>query len=213
MSNHIKQTAANPNQLGHVVINPDGTALAGAGAGAGLTKVFSTDGTDAGAVYGKADADGILNVKLVATGGTNINISAGDIDVDLDYATDGVAIGNETAVADFNSGAAGAQTLRVVQATDSGILISTAVTNTFSTVGVASASALAANASRKTAVFVNDSANIIYLGLGGAAVVGSGIRLNSNGGSYEINSTNMYRGQIFAIATGAASNMTIIEGA
>ena len=89
----------------------------------------------------------------------------------------------------------------------------TTPTNTFATVGVASALALAANANRKYAIFVNDSANIIYLGLGAAAVVGSGIRLNANGGSYEINWQNLYTGEIYAIAGGAGSNLSIIEGA
>lgn len=83
---------------------------------------------------------------------------------------------------------------------------------TFVAVGVASGLALAANANRKGATFVNDSVNTIYLGIGANAVVGSGIRLNANGGAYEINGFNLNVQAINAIATGAASNMGIHEG-
>ncbi len=102
-----------PGINGVVVLNSDGTNI-GSAPGGILAKTFSTNGTDAGAVYGKADADGILNVKLVATGGTNINISAGDLDVDLDFATDGCAVGNSTGEWVAGAGAVNAQTQRVV---------------------------------------------------------------------------------------------------
>lgn len=82
----------------------------------------------------------------------------------------------------------------------------------FATVGVASALALAANQARADTDFVNDSDNIIYLARGNAAVVGSGIRLNPNGGTYHIGLYNLFLGNIYAIATGANSNMTISEG-
>ena len=82
----------------------------------------------------------------------------------------------------------------------------------FATVGVASAIALAANVSRVDADFVNDSDNVIYLARGNAAVIGSGIRLNPNGGSYHMGLFNLFLGDIYAIATGAGSNMTISEG-
>jgi len=81
----------------------------------------------------------------------------------------------------------------------------------FATVGVASAEVLAENKQRRGVVFVNDSANQIYLGVGAAAVVGSGIRLNANGGAYEINGDNLTTQDIRAIATAASSNLTIME--
>ena len=88
----------------------------------------------------------------------------------------------------------------------------TTVTDTSVTVGVATGEALAANVARANAVFVNDSSETIYLARGNDAVVGSGIRLNANGGSYEIDGGNLFVGAINAIATGAGANLTVSEG-
>lgn len=82
---------------------------------------------------------------------------------------------------------------------------------TFATVGVASAIVLAANAARQGAEFVNDSNKIIYLAFGAAAVVGSGRRLNANGGSYIINAENLTTQDVRAISTGASKNLTVNE--
>ncbi|GAI84025.1 unnamed protein product, partial [marine sediment metagenome] len=79
-------------------------------------------------------------------------------------------------------------------------------------VGVASTAVLAANANRIFAEFVNDSANVIYLALGAAAVMNRGIRLNANGGSFEIGLTNLYTGAVKAISGVAAQNLTVSEG-
>ena len=84
--------------------------------------------------------------------------------------------------------------------------------NTFLAVSNVSQTALASNPNRKSATFVNDSANTIYLGLEDAAVVGSGIRLNANGGSYEINYINRFTGLVTAIAgVVGPSNLTVTE--
>ena len=88
----------------------------------------------------------------------------------------------------------------------------TTVTDTFATVGVASALALAANVQRANAVFVNDSSETIYLARGNAAVLNRGIRLNANGGSYEIDASNLFQGIVNGIATGAGANLTVSEG-
>jgi hypothetical protein len=82
---------------------------------------------------------------------------------------------------------------------------------TNATVGVASGAVLAANASRKGAIIVNDSNRVIYLGIGAAAVVGSGIRLNANGGSYEISALNLSTQVINGIASVAGNNVTVHE--
>ena len=79
-------------------------------------------------------------------------------------------------------------------------------------VAVATPLVLAANESRVNAVFVNDSSEVIYLARGNAAVIGSGIRLNANGGSYEIDASNLFVGAVNGIATGAGSNLTVSEG-
>ena len=88
----------------------------------------------------------------------------------------------------------------------------TTVTDSFATVGVATGVALAANEARANAVFVNDSSEVIYLSRGNAAVIGRGIRLNANGGSYEIDASNLFVGVVNGIATGAGSNLTVSEG-
>jgi len=75
--------------------------------------------------------------------------------------------------------------------------------------------ALAANADRLTALFINDGANTIYLMEGAAAVANQGIRLNANGGSYQMSQPigNLYRGAVYAIAAVAGpTNLLVKEG-
>jgi len=79
-------------------------------------------------------------------------------------------------------------------------------------VGSSSSTILAANANRNFAVFVNDSDENIYISLSGTAVMNEGIRLNSNGGAYEINQTNMYTGIIKGICSSGSKNITVTEG-
>lgn len=82
----------------------------------------------------------------------------------------------------------------------------------FATIGTSSAQVMPHNPLRALLVLVNDSANTIYLGKGkAAAVVGSGIRLNANGGSAVIEPDTygrIWKGSIQAIASGIASNLT-----
>lgn len=77
--------------------------------------------------------------------------------------------------------------------------------------GVASIIVLQNNDARTYASFVNDSINIIYLAKAGAAVANRGIRLNANGGAYEITPLNPWKGQVAAIAAGANSVLCITE--
>jgi hypothetical protein len=77
-------------------------------------------------------------------------------------------------------------------------------------VGVASASAVAANANRKGLVLVNSSNARISLGFGSAAVLDSGITLYP-GGVYEMDEFTFDLGQVNAIASAAASNLSIQE--
>lgn len=82
--------------------------------------------------------------------------------------------------------------------------------------GVASAAVCVANAGRREITIVNDHATqIIYLQLGTingpevpVAVVGQGIRLNAAGGSW---TSNTWDGAVACIATGAATNYTIVD--
>jgi len=81
------------------------------------------------------------------------------------------------------------------------------------TVLAASTLVRAANPNRADLDLVNDSECIIYLARGNAAVVGDGIRLNPNGGSYHIGTANLFLGDIYGISGGdKLCNMTISEG-
>jgi len=78
-------------------------------------------------------------------------------------------------------------------------------------VGTTSTLVLPANLGRKYASFVNDSLEVIYLSLGMEALPGEGIRLNPEGGWFEINMTNLYLGSVYAVSTGEG-NLSIVEG-
>jgi len=79
-------------------------------------------------------------------------------------------------------------------------------------VGTESTLVLKANERRKYASFVNDSLQIIYLSLGWPAAVGEGIRLNPEGGWYEIRWGNLFRGDVFAIVPTGVGSLTVVEG-
>ena len=80
-------------------------------------------------------------------------------------------------------------------------------------VGSGSTAVLVSNLNRKIANLVNDSDEVIYLALGVDAELNKGIRLNAGGGSYEINSTNMFRGTVNAICTSGSKNLCVSETA
>jgi hypothetical protein len=61
------------------------------------------------------------------------------------------------------------------------------------------------NFDRKYCLIQNDSDTVIYLCLGQAAQVNAGIRLNANGGSYEINVVTLFNGDVYAIHGGAGN--------
>ncbi len=91
----------------------------------------------------------------------------------------------------------------------------TTPTHTVATVTTATGAALAANANRLYALLVNDSDTTIYVKLGAAAVANQGIRLNANGGSYEMSKKlgNLYTGAINAIHAGTGNKvLTVLEG-
>ena len=85
--------------------------------------------------------------------------------------------------------------------------------NTAVNVTTNSTTILALNADRLYACIVNDSDTVVYLGIGAAAVLNQGIRLNAYGGSYEINWTNLYTGAIYGIHGGTGNKVvTVMEG-
>ena len=83
---------------------------------------------------------------------------------------------------------------------------------TTATLGVTTSSqtALASSGTRKFAFFQNDSDTTIYLKLGSSAAANSGIRLNANGGAYEINTNNLYTGIVTAIHGGTGTKTLLI---
>lgn len=90
-----------------------------------------------------------------------------------------------------------------------------AATHTEHAVPTTTAQSIAANPARKYLLIINDSDQVIYLGLGAAAVLNKGIRLNASGGSYEMSFTlgNLFTGVVNAIHGGAATkNLMMTEG-
>lgn len=79
---------------------------------------------------------------------------------------------------------------------------------TFATVGTSSGQILASDLNRKGLILTNTSVNIIYLGIGATAVVGSGITLYP-GGSFILDKDGIVTGAINAIASAASSNIAI----
>ena len=79
-------------------------------------------------------------------------------------------------------------------------------------VGITSTLILDENKWRRYALLVNDSDAIVYLSLSPVASLNAGIRLNAEGGSYEIcPPMNLYLGQVHGIAGEAVKNITITE--
>jgi len=84
---------------------------------------------------------------------------------------------------------------------------------TFATITSSSSAATPANPLRRGLILVNDSSQDIYLSLraGSSAVVGSGIRLNANGGNYEMTNANLSLAVVNAIAAIGSNNLTVHE--
>lgn len=78
-------------------------------------------------------------------------------------------------------------------------------------VGSTSTRMLERNINRFYVALVNDSDEEIYLSLGQTSVSNKGIRLNSGGGSYEINTMNPYNGYIEAICASGGKKLCVIE--
>lgn len=80
----------------------------------------------------------------------------------------------------------------------------------------ASTQVLAANPDRVYALIINDSDTTIYLRVGAAAELNKGIRLNAEGGSYEMASSlgNLSKAAIFAIhaETGVPKILLVVSG-
>lgn len=79
---------------------------------------------------------------------------------------------------------------------------------------VSSVQVLPRNEARRYALFINDSDTTVYLSLGTPAVLNKGIRLNANGGAYEMLSGrgSLYKGDIYVITSAAGKSILVTEG-
>lgn len=84
--------------------------------------------------------------------------------------------------------------------------------NTSVTCG-SSTQAVATSTARNYVTFVNDSANNIYLteGVPASSTASIGIRLNANGGSYEVNGLNLYTGSLYCAANASSTLDEIVS--
>ena len=88
----------------------------------------------------------------------------------------------------------------------------TLVDDTFITVGAVTTEVRPVTRNRAELDLVNDSDEIIYLGFGNDAVIGSGKRLNIQGGAYHMGPENIFYGAINAICEGGDANLCVSEG-
>ena len=82
-------------------------------------------------------------------------------------------------------------------------------------VGTSNVQVLAANANRVYVLLVNDSDSVIYIALGQGAALNFGIRLNPNGGSYEMSRRlgNVHAGAISAVTSASGKRLLVTQGA
>ncbi len=81
-------------------------------------------------------------------------------------------------------------------------------------VGSSSVNVLSGNANRRYALLVNDSLATIWVTMSATAAVDTGVRLNANGGYYEMAGEmgNLYTGQINAIMATGSGTLLATEG-
>lgn len=128
------------------------------------------------------------------------------------------AAGNVLTLSALQGGEANADVLRIDYNTSAGDPPTQALTFTHSAASVSAAGAsvaLAANLDRQYALLVNDSAVVLYLNIGGTATANTGIRLNPNGGSYEMGqgAGNLSTDAVSVIAaSGTGNNLLVTAG-
>lgn len=127
------------------------------------------------------------------------------------------AAGNVLTLSALQGGEANADVLRIDYDTSAGDPPTQALTlvHTSASVGTGSSTALAANTRRQYALLINDSTVVLYLNVGGTATANTGIRLNPNGGSYEMSqgAGNLdVRAVTVIAASGTGNNLIVTEG-
>jgi hypothetical protein len=85
-------------------------------------------------------------------------------------------------------------------------------THTAVAVAATTTTAKAANTDRIGLLLVNDSDTTIYIKIGAAAVLNQGIRLNANGGSFEMNAAlgSLASGAVNAIHGGSGTKALLV---
>ena len=166
--------------------------------GVASSKVSITDSTGAVDVDVIADSAGIKRLAV----DTELVVDNLIIDNVKVFSTDGT-----TANAKYGKIDAARNLLTIEQPSER------TVAHTAPTIGSASTSALAANAARQAALFINDSDETIYLNIGGAAAANTGIRLNANGGSYlmTFKEATLSLSQVFAICASGSKTLLVTE--
>lgn len=81
--------------------------------------------------------------------------------------------------------------------------------------GTASTTIVPANSMRRYVLLINDSDAVVYLAVDGkVAAMNSGVRLNSNGGSFEFGPDAnglCYTGDVYGISTAGSKNILVTE--
>jgi hypothetical protein len=87
-------------------------------------------------------------------------------------------------------------------------------THTEVTALTSSTAVLGINPNRKYALFMNDSDTTMYLFVGATAALNKGIRLNANGGSYEmtVGQGNISHGVVKVICSATPKTLLVTEG-
>lgn len=106
-----------------------------------------------------------------------------------------------------------ARSTELLESITAGLVNAVTYVHTQPAIGASTTAALAANAARKYAFFVNDSDSTIYIKAGAAAVLNQGIRIAA-GGSYEMSALkgNLDTRAINGISSGAAKALLVTEG-
>ena len=184
--------------------------------GAATAALQTQPGVDIGDVtINNAAGASAVNIQ---DGGNSITIDASALPLPTGAATE-TTLGTRLADATFTTRintqgqkAMAASTPVVIASDQPGIFFNDLAPSspTAASVGVASAQAVAANASRKGLKLVNTSNARISLGFGAAAVLDSGITLYP-GGAFNMDAWDFDLGAVNAIASAAASNLGVQE--
>ena len=154
------------------------------------------------------DSYGNITITLTSALGSGVQAT---LEVDLHYTSGAITSSSTVPTQAVNIQSSGTAITNTGGALNIAGPIQTGNAPTFATVGVTSATALAANSSRTAVILTNTSTNTIYLGFGSnAAVVGSGVVLFPNS-SLLLDVVDNVQQAITAIASGSSSNLAIQE--